>query len=90
MIPKYIIVFIIFLGILLISIKLAQESVQKPKTQIIYRYLPRTFEEEQEEPVYVSDIFRTMFTQQSPWVASANEFDVRKSEAVNKYFVSQY
>lgn len=83
-------IFIIFLGILCIAINLVRDSMQTPKTQTIYRYLPRTFKEEQENPVYVSDIFRTMFTQQSPWVSSATDIDTRKIDLINKYFVSQY
>lgn len=68
---------------------LMQNSQQCPQPKIIYRYLPRTFEEEQNEPVYPSDIFKTMFTQDSPWVRSMNSIETRKQEAINKYFISQ-
>ena len=64
--------------------------LNQQKETIIYRYIPRSLREEQEEPVYVSDIFEKMFSQQFPWVSSSQDLDVRKVEAINKYFVSQY
>lgn len=87
---KSLVITIIFIGILLMTVSIVQTTQKCPQDKIIYRYLPRTFEEEQDEPAYVSDIFNTMFTQDSPWVKSMNSFDTRKSEAVNKYFISQY
>lgn len=90
MISKAIIILLIFIGILFVTVSVVQNVQKCPREKVIYRYIPRSFEEEQAEPVYVSDIFKTMFTQQSPWVRSANDYDTRKTEAINKYFVSQY
>lgn len=64
-------------------------NTQQPKTKIVYRYMPRTFEEEQENLPLVSDIFRTMFTDQTPWVNSVMSYDRRKEESINKYYISQ-
>ena len=60
----------------------------KPQ-KIIYRYVPRSFEEEQNNPVMVSEIFKTMFSQPSPWIDSINSNDDRKKEEINNYFISQ-
>ena len=60
---------------------------KEPK--IIYRYIPRTFEEEQLDPVFVTDVFDTMFSQPSPWVSSIKSYDERKQEKINQYFVTQ-
>ena len=88
---KSVILVIIFIGIILIAIEVVRIQVglvdQKP--QIEYRYIPRTFEEEQKEPVYVSEIFETMFSQPSPWIISIRDFDRKKQEKVNSYFISQ-
>ena len=54
-----------------------------------YRYIPRTFEEEQLEPVYPSEIFETMFSQPSPWLLSIRNYDRKKQEQINQYFISQ-
>jgi hypothetical protein len=90
MMTKTIIILVIFVGIIFMTISLVKNDQQCPVQQTIYKYIPRTFEEEQNEPVYVTDIFSTMFSQQSPWVKSMNDVDYRKTEAINKYFVSQY
>ena len=81
---------IIFLGILCMTIGIMKTSQQCQESKIIYRYIPRTFEQEQLEPVYVSDIFKTMFSRESPWTTSMNTIDTRKHEAINKYFINQY
>jgi hypothetical protein len=60
-----------------------------PETKIIYRYMPKTFEEEQTNQPFVSDIFKTMFTQHTPWINSVMDYDRRKQESVNKYYISQ-
>jgi len=93
MISKNVLIFIIFISILCITIGLTlniNSYLQQPRETIIYRYIPRTFQQEQDEPVYVSDIFESMFTQDSPWVRSINSIDNRRQEAINKYFISQY
>ena len=90
MTSKFLMMGLIFLGILCITISLVQNSNKCPEAKIVYRYLPRSFEEEQNEPVYVSDIFKTMFTQQSPWIRSMQDIDTKKQESINKFFISQY
>lgn len=88
---KTIIIFLIFVGILLLAVEVVriQAGLIDKKPQIIYRYIPRTFEEEQLDPIYISDIFETMFSQPSPWVGSIRTYDKRKQERINQYFVSQ-
>lgn len=76
------------MGILCIAISMAGAERQCNE-KIVYRYIPKTFAEEQEEPVYVSEIFNKMFTQPSPWVTSINEIDYEQLRKVNDYFVSQ-
>jgi len=86
---KGILIFFLFIGVILIIIQLTRVNISCPKQKIIYRYVPRTFEQEQYEPVYVSDIFRTMFTQPSAWNNGVNDFERRKNLSINKYFISQ-
>lgn len=90
MISKLIMIIIIFIGIMFITVGVIRNDQQCPKQEIIYRYIPRTFEDEQNEPVYVSDIFKTMFSQPSAWVQSLNDVNIKKHESINKYFVNQY
>lgn len=59
------------------------------KEKIIYRYIPRTLEEELTEPAYPSDIFKAMFTQPSTWIGETTDLDTRKRESINRFFISQ-
>ncbi len=69
---------------------MAKSEVAKCDKKIIYKYLPRTLEEEETEPIFVSQIFAPMFTQPSVWMDSIYEDDKRKTQLLNKYFISQF
>lgn len=86
---KTILVIFLIFGIILIVIALVQTNQSCPPQKTIYKYIPRTFDEEQEQPVYVSDIFKAMFTQPSPWNSGIIEYDKRINDSINQYFVSQ-
>ncbi len=91
MIHKALIALVLFFGMLLISVEIARihAGLIKQEPRVIYRYIPRTFQEEQEDPILVSDIFETMFSQPSPWVGNIRTYDRRKQDKINKYFVTQ-
>lgn len=84
-----ILLLLLMLGIILIIVEITRVDRNCPKQKIIYRYIPRTFEEEQNEPVYPSQIFNSMFTAPSQWVRGISDYDYRKNEAVNNFFISQ-
>jgi hypothetical protein len=88
---KAVVVLIMFLGILFVAVEITRikAGMQKRQDRVIYRYIPRTFEEEQLDPIPVSDVFETMFSQPSPWVGSIRTYDRRKQEKVNQYFINQ-
>ena len=92
---KSILLCILIIGIIFLSSSVALDIAKKrydeqsQKTNIVYKYVPRTLEEEEEQPAYVSDIFNAMFTQPSTWIKGVNDLDTRKREAVNQYFASQ-
>jgi hypothetical protein len=87
---KLLILMFIFIGIMFIVVNLVKSSQTYPKSEVIYKYIPRTFDEDQNEPVYVSDIFANLFSQPSVWTKGVNTVDSRKQELINKYFISQY
>lgn len=76
-------------GIVFMTINLVHLNLPTPETKIVYRYIPKTFQEEQCEQPFASDVFKTMFTQNTPWIDSIMDYDRRKTEAVNKYYISQ-
>ena len=65
-----ILIILLFISILMISIGWTKSNFKCPKPIIEYRYIPRTFEEEQNEPVKVSKIFDTMFSSETPWIVN--------------------
>lgn len=89
MILKLVLIILVICAIVCITTNIVLLNLPTPQTQIIYRYMPRTFEEEQNAPPNVSEIFKTMFTEHSPWINSIMDYDRRKQEAVNKYYISQ-
>jgi hypothetical protein len=92
MINKNIIIIILILVMGFIFIYIDQYkrlTSQRQPEKIIYRYIPRTPQEEMKQEIFPSDIFESMFTQPSPWIDSVNDLDARKTSDINKYFVSQ-
>jgi hypothetical protein len=81
----------LILGIILIVVYflVLNQLEDTDKNKIIYKYIPRTLKEDEESPIYVSEIFKTMFTQPSVWIDSINEDSKRKEEDINKYYISQ-
>lgn len=60
---------LLFIGILFTSIGYVKSENSCPAPIIEYRYIPRTFQEEQDNPTKVTEIFGTMFDNQSPWIS---------------------
>lgn len=76
------------LSIILITINLTNLNKQC-KEKIIYRYIPKKMIDQQFNDNMPTEIFKSMFTETSPWIVSSMEKDHNKEELVNKYFISQ-
>ena len=81
--------FLLIVGVYMITTSVMKESYTCADQKIIYRYLPKSFAEEQSEPVLVSEIFKKMFNLPSPWISSIGTYDRKKQDQINKYFISQ-
>jgi hypothetical protein len=79
---------LLFIGLLFIMIDIVK-STHKCKNKVIYRYIPKTFEEEQNSDVMVSDIFKTMFSRPSPWINSITDSENKDKKSINDYYISQ-
>uniref|UniRef100_A0A6C0LTS3 Uncharacterized protein n=1 Tax=viral metagenome TaxID=1070528 RepID=A0A6C0LTS3_9ZZZZ len=82
---------IFIIGLIIIIIDVVKAYNKCPPQKIIYRYVPRTFLEDQENPVPLDDIFYTMFNNPTPWVASV-DVERKKNdigENLNRYYVTQ-
>lgn len=87
---KNILLIILFMGILFIIIDLVRTEQVCPQNKIVYRFIPRTLDEELDSPAFATDVFRTMFSQPSPWINSIDNMMLRKREDVNQFFISQF
>jgi hypothetical protein len=83
--------FIIGLILLIIYFTLKNQN-DTCNQKIIYKYLPRTLKEQEESPVFVSEIFKTMFTQPSVWIDSIDRdnIDIMPKDNLDKFFISQF
>lgn len=79
----------LILGITLLIIYYILNQEEGFKQNVIYKYIPRTLEEDEMSPIYVSEIFKTMFTQPSVWIDSINRDQSRMKEQIDKYYISQ-
>jgi hypothetical protein len=63
-----------------------------PPAKIEYRFVPKTFIEDQENPVPVTDIFAKMFFESSPFINHESSKLLpppAQRQALNKFFISQ-
>ena len=65
---KSIIILLIMMGVIFITVGYIKTNQMCPPPIVQYRYYPRSFEEEQTNPIPVSAIFGKMFKERSPWI----------------------
>ncbi len=77
--------FLFIFSIFIIIYGLFNINICNPK--IIYRFIPRNFDQFQNNQLFVSDMFKKMFDDNSPWINNTNDtYNVIKDE----YSVSQF
>lgn len=99
-VPKIALMFVIFIGILIMTISIMRDSQQRaiaaatPPQPVISeppeRVIPPDEDDEYITHRYASDVFAGMFSDQSAWVINNENFDRIKADQMNKFFVSQY
>lgn len=57
-------------------------------TKPVYQYIPRSFSQEQDNPLRPTQAFTSMFNKSDPWLGIASEED-RSSKGYNEYSISQ-
>ena len=67
---RFFIVLVLIFAIIFITIGLTKANYKCPPNQIKYVYIPRTFEEQQNNPATPSEIFSKLFDEPSPWISS--------------------
>ena len=67
---RFIVLILFIIGILFIVVEVTKSYNECPATEIQYRYIPRSFKDEQSEPIAINDLYGKMFDEPSPWVGS--------------------
>jgi hypothetical protein len=86
---QYLVIILLVLGILFITADAVRTSLKCPTEKVIYKFVPRTFEDEQNDPIPPSVIFKDLFEKPTPWIAGFDFSDKQVRTDVNKYFISQ-
>ena len=87
---KAIVVLATFVGIVAVIIGYINQIQTCPPPKVEYRYIPRTFEDEQNDPVKVSKIFKNMFETPTPWLSGYRVGYIRPNIfKINKFNISQ-
>jgi hypothetical protein len=84
---KQIVILLFIIAILFITIDLGWTYNQCPEPKIIYKFIPRTFAENEENPIPLDDIFKKMFSEPTPWIGSFG-IDSKKKK-INDMYISQ-
>jgi hypothetical protein len=84
----FILIFMVGL-IMLVGYFIIKSELSSCDSKIIYKYIPRTLADSEKEPVFVSQIFKTMFTQPSVWIDSIYDDSHRLLRPMNEYNISQ-
>ena len=76
---RTLILFIFTIALIFIIIDVTKMYYKCPKNVIEYRYIPRSFNDEQDDPVPVKSIFGKMFENPSPWISSFTSNNIRSN-----------
>jgi len=87
---KPIVILLAFIGVVALIVGYVNQLKQCPPPQIEFRYLPRSFEEDQDNPQKVSILFGKMFSDASPWVQPFRLGFIKPNiQNINRFNISQ-
>jgi len=86
---KSVIIIITFFGVISMVVGYINQIKKCPPPKVEYRYIPRTFQEDQENPVKISELFNTMFVEPTPWLHGLSGSSGVKNAELNRYYISQ-
>ena len=65
---RSLVLFLTFIGVVFITIGYVKTNMRCPPPVIKYQYIPRTFNEEQDNPVPLMSVYGNMFKKDAPWM----------------------
>ena len=70
---KSLVFLLMLIGFVFITVGVVKSNQQCPPPKVQYRYIPKTFEQEQSEEPNLTSTYNDMFTKDSPWMNSVSE-----------------
>jgi hypothetical protein len=67
---RSIVLFFTFIGVILITIGYVKTNMKCPPPLVKFKYIPKTFSEEQSNQLPVTNFFGKMFVTDSPWIST--------------------
>lgn len=65
-----------------------EQNKDCPPVRVEYRYIPRTFKEEQDNPVKIRDLYKTIFSQPTEWVEEVKTQEKYSLRDIDRYITS--
>ena len=65
---RSIVLFFTFIGVIFITIGYVKTNMKCPPPVVQFKYIPKTFEEEQNTSFPITNVFGKMFKEDSPWI----------------------
>lgn len=84
---KSVVILLLLIGIILVAVGYVKSNQSCPPPVVEFRYVPKSFEQEQDVPTPVLSLFGKMFENSSPWMTTqgyTSNWNERKIENVNK------
>jgi hypothetical protein len=84
---RSIVILFLLIGICLVVVGYVQSNQQCPPPVVEFKYVPQSFEQEQNLPTPLLSIFGTMFNEDSAWEQTqgyADKYTARQLNSVNK------
>lgn len=75
--------FLLFAGLVFVVIGYVRSNNSYPPPRVEFRYVPRTFEQEQDSPVPVMSVYGKMFSKRDPWSKAQGYIDTFPWERAN-------
>jgi hypothetical protein len=69
---KSLVFLLMLIGFVFITIGVVRSNQHCPPPKVQYRYIPKTFEQQQREEPHLTSTYRDMFEKDSPWLNTAN------------------
>ena len=90
---RLLLTFVLFIGLFLIMVGFIRSQKHCPPPKVEYKFVPRTFAEEQSNPAPVTDIFASMFYDSTNFINSEASKLLpppnMQQHQMNKFFISQ-